>query len=137
MHHSATLCCVAKKKDPVTKRPLRALFGPKKAPEKKPPSMNASVVLRPELIVPQSGKRAPRATTRRVAGPLSIHELPSGIVHVVFNRDLFDGVVTKDAVVRDPVTRRLSRKKLTDGMRRVTEYYDRTGRLLDENNTDW
>lgn len=128
---------MAKKKDPVTKRLLRALFGPKKDPEKKPLSMNASVVLRPELIVPQHGKRAPRATTREVAGPLSIHELPSGIVHVVFNRDLFDGAPSDNAVVRDPVTRRLSRKRLTDGMRKTTGYYDKAGRLLDESNTDW
>jgi hypothetical protein len=130
---------VAKKKDSATRRFIRSIFGSKKAPEKAPPSMNASSVIRPEQSVPEHGKRAPRSTTRthrRQLGP-GFHELPEGVIHVILNHDLFDGTPSDEAVVRDPVTRRLSRKKLTDGMKRTTGFYDKSGRLLDERNADW
>lgn len=72
-----------------------------------------------------------------------------GVVHVAFHDNIKEAAKSrakppepvdpyKDTVrVRDPVTRRLSRKKLSDGMKRTTGFYDESGVLYDETNTDW
>lgn len=102
------------------------------------------------MTVPHFGKRAPKSTTRRlrrdeleetraeeeeeIVPPIVVEKLPWGVTHVRFRTELDED---DTAVVRDPVTRRLSRKKLNDGMRKTTGYYDARGRLLSEREARW
>lgn len=99
--------------------------------------MSASQVIRPEEVIRESGKRAPRMTPSsgrpRVAPLMTISELQNGITHANYHSD----VLTATTIVRDPITRRLSRKHLEQGMRRTTGYYDKTGALYDERDADW
>lgn len=104
-------------------------------PDKSKPTqkISASQIIRPELAVPERGKPAPKSTSLRPIqrGSLTICVLRNGTTHVCYNR------VLATVKTRDPVTRRLSRKELTDGMRKTTGYYDESGVLFDESRTDW
>jgi len=136
---------VAKKKEHITRRIMRSLFGKKKEEKEeeeaeKPRDLNASLVICPEMIASQNGKKAPKSTARKAAlsepvERIKIYPLPWDIVHVVFlqaREETDDTLVT-----RDPVTRRLSRKKLNDGMKRTTGFYDKQGDLFDEKHASW
>jgi hypothetical protein len=119
----------------ITKR-VKRLF--KKEAPKKPRPTGASEVICPEQVIPQHGKRAPKPTSKfshsavmRLEN-LTICVLANGTTHVKF--EIPD--LTKVAV-RDPVTRRLSRRELRDGMRKTTGFYDKKGNLHEESGTDW
>lgn len=134
----------------ITKRVTR--FFRKEKPE--PRSLSASKVIRPEEAVPRHGKKAPHST-RKVTRPedlktgVTVTETMWGVTHVAFHDNIKAAAERrarppepddpyKDTVrVRDPVTRRLSRKKLADGMKRTTGFYNQDGTLIDETNTDW
>ena len=93
------------------------------------------MVIRPEQVV-QPGRPAPRTTQRVRPAELESRRLttvvlPDGTTHVVFP------VKLSTVPVRDPVTRRLSRKQLNDGMRKTTGYYDDGGRLMSETDARW
>jgi hypothetical protein len=86
------------------------------------------------------GKRAP-VPTRRLPRPepvkiYEVEELPNGVTHIKFN---YVVKINGDTAViaRDPVTRRLSRRKLKRGMSRTIGYYDQDGTLYNETQTDW
>lgn len=112
----------------ITRR-LKRLFV---AEEEKPtPKLSASQVIKPEEIIPQQGKPAPKTTTKRIRPPdlidpnIKVETLPWGVVHVIFARP---PVVVP---VRDPITRRLDRRELLDGMKSQVIYYDKDGRLIE------
>lgn len=129
----------------ITKR-VKRFFG-KKDPEDPPKKLSASQIIKPEEVIPQHGKRAPKSTTRRTRRyehleqttdcGATITELPWGVVHICFHQVPEEPLPDDTVKVRDPVTRRLSRKKLKDGMKRTTGFYDESGVLYDETNTDW
>ena len=101
-----------------------------------PKRLSASLVVRPEAVIPQHGKPAPKTTRRQrrvedSPSGLTITVLLGGVTHVIFPRE------TYRVPVRDPVTRRLSRKGLKDGMRKITNYYDDRGRLISDNDVRW
>ena len=125
---------VGKRIDKITRRFRRILKT--KAPD--PPKMSVSQIIRPEEIVRPYGKRAPK-TTRKVRqfesqDGLTVEVLPGGIVHVRFDTS---SIRCGRIAVRDPVTRRLARRQLDDGMRRTTGFYDKTGDLFGESKTNW
>lgn len=118
----------------ITRR-MKRLFTKEVAAD--PPKLSASQVIRPELDIPSHGKRAPRSTTRRMVlketqhGILTICVLRNGTTHVCFN------AAPPTVSVRDPVTKRLSRKELMNGMRKTRGFYDKSGVLFDETGTNW
>jgi len=124
---------VGKRIDKITRR-FRRILKPK-TPE--PPKMSVSQIIRPEEVVRSHGK--PPKTTRRAhqceaRDGVTIEVLPNGVVHVKFDVSSFRfGVIA----VRDPVTRRLNRRQLDDGMRRTTGFYDKAGDLFGESRTNW
>lgn len=125
----------------ITKRVSR-LFSRKKPEAEKPRKLSASQVIEPEKVVPPTGKTAPTRRYEHLERPTdcgaTITELPWGITHICFMREVAMPPPPDDTVtVRDPVTRRLSRRKLRDGMRRTTGFYDESGALYDETNTNW
>lgn len=95
-------------------------------------------IIRPEQVIRQHGKRAPRTirrvrpTPEMVLKHITVCVLPNGTTHVKFN-----GAKPYTVAVRDPVTRRLSRSELRDGLRRTTDYYGRDGKLIDDFKTNW
>jgi hypothetical protein len=123
----------------ITRR-VKRIFGAKE--EVQPKKLGASQVIRPEETVPRFGKAAPPSTTRRARRPqqpkpgYTVVHTPWGIVHVCFHPD-GPPEAGDNVAVRDPVTRRLSRKKLTDGMRRTTGFYNKDGSLIDEREDKW
>lgn len=133
----------------ITRR-VRRIFGAG-SKEERPKKLSASQIIRPEESVPQHGKLAPPSTTRRTRRPekpkegVTVTETPWGVVHVQFHNECFEKLkqpaedkVDGDTVrVRDPVTRRLSRKKLTDGMKKTTGFYHPDGTLIDHQEEDW
>jgi len=120
----------------ITKR-VKRIF--KKEAPKKPRPTGASEIICPELVIPAHGKRAPKPTSRFTHSEvvnlknLAICVLANGTTHVKFETP----PPIEKVPVRDPVTRRLSRKELTDGMRKTTGFYDVDGNLHDESRTDW
>ncbi len=64
---------------------------------------------------------------------MTVTETPWGVVHVRFPEPEVDETVR----VRDTVTRRLSRRKLMDGMNRTTGFYNADGSLIDQRDADW
>lgn len=136
----------------ITRR-VKRLFGAKDESDN-PRSLGASQIIRPEDAVPEHGKPAPPSTTRRARRPdppeegITITETRWGVVHVQFHNGMYEAMkraVKKKPVefdwdsvpVRDPVTRRLSRKKLTDGMKKTTGFYNDDGTLIDHQEDDW
>jgi len=119
----------------ITRR-IKRLF--KREEAVRPKKMAASQVIRPEQVIPLSGKPAPK-TTRRHRTPgaesepsrLNITVLQSGVTHIIFPTEL------PSVPVRDPVTRRLSRKQLSAGMTKMTNYYDERGRLISDQDARW
>jgi len=124
------------KRERISKRVIRALFG-KKEGLSKPRDMNASDVICPEKVVPQHGKPPPRRTTGKVESRKKpyLEELPGGIMHYAFASPPSSKKNT--VITRDPITRRLSRKKLNDGLKRTTRFYHPDGTLFDETRADW
>ena len=104
-------------------------------PDKSKPTqkISASQIIRPELAVPERGKPAPKSTSFQPIkkGNLTICVLRNGTTHVCYNNNLLT------VKARDPVTRRLSRRELLDGMRKTEGYYDKSGVLYDESGTNW
>ncbi len=97
----------------------------------------ATKIIRPEQVIRQRGKRAPRTTRRVKPGSelvlkhITICVLANGTTHVKFN-----GAKPHIVVVRDPVTRHLSRRELRDGLRQTRSYYDTNGELFDDLKTN-
>ena len=120
----------------ITKR-VKRLF--KKEELKKPRPTGASEIICPEQVIPAHGKRAPKPTSRfshsaeMRLNDLVICVLANGTTHVKFETP----PPIEKVPVRDPVTRRLSRRELRDGMRKTTGFYDVKGNLHEESGTDW
>jgi hypothetical protein len=118
----------------ITRR-MKRLF--KKEEARKPRPISASQVICPEKVIREHGKRAPKPTSKFKKSELTRQDelvicvLPDGTTCVAFDVNL------SDVPVRDPVTRRLSRKELTDGMRQANGFYDSKGNLRDESRIDW
>lgn len=99
--------------------------------QKAAPRMGASQVIAPEQVV-MSESAVLRRHTTRLAKPVPpdatfrIDVLPWGVTHVQFIRLVVPTVV--DA--RDPITRRLDRRTLFDGMKTQTTYYNKNGELV-------
>lgn len=119
----------------ITRR-IKRLFVAEES-HKLPPKLAASRVIAPEAVVPAHGKPAPRPTTRRLkvddslAAPSStefvkVEHLPWGVVHVIF----IQPPVT--VAIRDPITRRLDRRELAEGMKTTRIYYNKSGELLND-----
>lgn len=116
-------------------------------PAPEPKKIETKRVIRPEQAIPEHGKQAPKSSTRRLddigAPPadkprMKTERLPGGVTHVKFTRPDDEHPRPKDSVaVRDPVTRRLSRRELRDGMSRDIDFYDEKGDLKGETNTTW
>lgn len=121
----------------ITRR-LKRLFVADSEP-KTPPKLNTSRVIKPEQVIPEQGKPAPKTTTRRIKPPeeaappaslVKIEVLAWGVTHVQF---IPVPVAVEPPIVsaRDPVTRRLDRRELRDGLKTQKIYYDERGRLID------
>jgi hypothetical protein len=115
-----------------------------KKKKRTPINLSASQIIRPEQLARQNGRPPPRSTTRRKRRPdptrvgHAVMRTPWGVTHVMFpRREDISRAIDKTITVRDPVTRRLSRRKLDDGLRRTTSYYKRDGELFDETGTNW
>jgi hypothetical protein len=129
----------------ITRR-IKRLFVKEKPKSNNRINLEASHILCPEKVT-ERGKRLPK-TTRRARretedGEVTFEVLANGVVHVSFNRKelAISGTAPTrkngTIAVRDPITRRLSRRKLDEGMTRTTGFYDESGVLYDETHTDW
>jgi len=120
---------------------------PEPPPEKR---LSASQIIKPEETVPSRAEMPAPASTRRVARPergertealgsIEITVLQNGVTHVRFHTAPPPSPTPQSSIpVRDPVTRALSRKKLKDGMKRTTRFYNPDGTLaVDQEDDVW
>ena len=128
----------------ITRRVTRLFKRDKDPKPSKSKKLTASSVIKPEESVPPPGARGAPKSTRRIERPgqrpIEISVLQNGVTHIKFNNGAFGAMKTKgdEVVVRDPITRQLSRKKLKDGMNRSSSYWNEDGTLnVDEEQTDW
>ena len=135
----------------ITRR-FRRLLGAEGEVEGPKRPLSVSQIICPEDVIPQHGKPAPPSIARPARQPettpegVTITNTPWGVTHVSFHENQIRAPETRlesyafddDTVrVRDPVTRRLSRKKLLDGMNRTTGFYNPDGTLIDKSDVDW
>lgn len=116
-------------------RRFKKIFTKEKPKADPPKKMSASHVLRPEEAIASSGKRAP--TTRRskpISEKMRVRPVTDNVVHVMFVGRKF---AMRTVVVRDPITRTLSRKQVGGGIKKSRGYYDDHGDLYLDTRTKW
>lgn len=95
--------------------------------------------MEPEKIgaEPESRPEPPPESAETTIGELTVSALPGGVTHISFNFDYSTlSAPTRlgyDTIsIRDPITRRLSRRQVTGEIQRTTSYYDARGRLISD-----
>lgn len=126
----------------ITRRIKRLISGNIEESPTSSKMINPTIVVSPEDVIPLHGKPPPTRKYSRAElfqteteitreEDVSVCKLPGGITHIRFHAQ-------EDTVVgRDPITKRLSRKRLREGMKRTTSYYDQQGKLLEEFDAEW
>ena len=111
---------------------IKRVFGkeaPKEAPKESPKKIRTSRVVRPEESALPRPRKTPSTRKHKISPRVTICVLADGTTHVSFPNG---AISSKTVDVRDPITRRLSRRKLEGGIQKTTTYYGRDGRLISD-----